>query len=96
MSEKKSPAQINIWQAQSILDSMQLAFQQLNALLERYGIRMYIYKVKLYSKEAKEHKPLDEDCPDAAHCIDYIVRIKCDSEYVANQLRQSIKESMSK
>ena len=51
------------------------------------------YKVKLYSKEAEEHKPLDEDCPDASLCIDYIVRVKCRDDYTCNKLREAIKQS---
>lgn len=83
--------QINIIQAQSILQSMQLAFEQIGALLKNYGIDIYLYKVKLYTKEAQEHKPIDEDCPDASLCIDYIVRIKCRDSYTCEKLREAIK-----
>ena len=83
--------QINIIQAQSMVQSMQLAFQQISALLSNYGIEMYLYKVKLYSKEAEEHKPIDEDCPDASLCIDYIVRVKCRDSYTCDKLREAIK-----
>ncbi|RLG74056.1 MAG: hypothetical protein DRO14_06100 [Thermoprotei archaeon] len=94
-SEKTPKAQarpqINIIQAQSMVQSMQLAFQQISALLANYGIEMYFYKVKLYSKEAEEHKPIDEDCPDASLCIDYVVRVKCRDDYTCSKLREAIK-----
>jgi len=84
--------QVNIIQAQNMIQSMQLAFQQISALLANYGIEMYMYKVKLYSKEAEEHKPIDEDCSDASLCIDYVVRIKCTDDYTCDKLREAVKQ----
>jgi hypothetical protein len=80
-----------ISQAQGLIQSMQMAFQQISTLLNRYGIDMYMYKVKLYLNESEEHKPIDEDCPDASLCIDYIVRIKCENDYICMKLKESIK-----
>lgn len=82
---------VNIVNAQGIIQSMQLAFEQMNSILKIYGINMYIYKVKLYRKEGEKHIAIDDDCEDASKCIDYIVRIKCDSEAICEKLKESIK-----
>jgi len=90
-SKTQVKPQVNIIDAQSMLASMQLAFQQLSSLLEGYGIQMYIYKVKLYKKLEEEGKGVDEDCPDARFCIDYIVRIKCRTDYICAKLKESLR-----
>jgi len=90
-SKPVNESKIDVMGAQSFLESMQLMFQQLSAVLENYGIQMYIYKVKLYKKQEAEGKPIDEDCPDARFCIDYIVRIKCRTDYICAKLKESIK-----
>lgn len=74
---------------QALSESMNMMFQQASEILRKYGIEIYMYKVKLYVKEAQEHKQIDEDCPDASLCIDWVVRIKCDNDYICNKLRES-------
>lgn len=68
---------------------MQLVFEQMNNILKQYGIEIYLYKIKLYVKEAQAREQLDEDCPDASLCIDWVVRIKCKEEKVCNELRKA-------
>jgi len=87
---------VNIGNVQGMLQGMQLAFQQMSSLLSAYGIEMYMYKVKLYSKESEEHKPIDEDCEDASLCFDYIVRIRCRDSYTCMKLKESIKQEGGK
>lgn len=84
-------AQTQIQVMKSMLDSLNMTFTQLNAFLQSYGIEMYIAKVKLYMKESEEHKPIDEDCPDASLCIDYIVRVKCSNDYLCMKLKEQIR-----
>jgi hypothetical protein len=87
----KNPNNVSIAQAQGLIQSMQIAFQQISTLLNRYGIDMYMYKVKLYLKESEQGMAIDEDCPNARLCIDYIVRIKCENDYICMKLKESIK-----
>lgn len=71
------------------LSSLQQSLESINIFLKQYGIEMYVYKIKLYREEAKEHKPIDQDCIDASLCIDWVVRIKCTSEEVCKKLREA-------
>jgi hypothetical protein len=94
MSNNQAPkpqAEATIQHAQGLIQSMQIAFQQVSSLLNRYGIDMYMYKVKLYLKESEQGIAIDEDCPNARLCIDYIVRIKCENDYICMKLKESIK-----
>lgn len=78
---------------QDMLNSLQLVFQSMNNVLKQHGIEMYIYKVKLYMKESQEHVQLDEDCPDASLCIDYIVRIKCNDADKCMKLKENLRQN---
>jgi hypothetical protein len=78
--------QNNINQAQLIAQSLQLAFQQANSILQAYGIQIYIHKIKLYLKETD---PIDSDCTDPQLCIDWIVRLKCVNDIICRELKES-------
>jgi len=81
---------VNVLPAQTLLQSMEQSFEQMNAILSMYGIEMYIYKVKTYMKEAQEGKPVDEDAPDARCVIDYIVRIKTKDPQIGMKLKETL------
>jgi hypothetical protein len=72
MSNSQTPkpqVEATIQQAQGLIQSMQIAFQQINTLLNRYGIDMYMYKVKLYLKESEQDMAIDEDCPKPGYAL---------------------------
>lgn len=71
------------------MNALTTAMNTYGALLEKMGLKMYVYKIALHSKEAAEKIAVDEDCTDA-NCIDYIVRIKCLNEEVCEKIRSNI------
>jgi len=81
---------VNVLPAQTLLQSMEQSFEQMNAILSMYGIEMYIYKVKTYKKEAEEGKPIDEDAQDPRCVIDYIVRVKTKDPQIGMKLKEAL------
>lgn len=81
---------VNVLPAQTLLQSMEQSFEQMNAILSMYGIEMYIYKVKTYKKEAEEGKPVDEDAPDARCVVDYIIRVKTKDPQLGMKLKEAL------
>ena len=80
--------------SQMLLQSFQVALEQASSLLKQFGIEMYIYKVKLYCREAEQHAMIDEDAPDASKVVDFVVRIKFADERLANAFREAYKLSL--
>ncbi len=76
-------------EVQSIAQALQQAIMQAGAILQLYGIQLYIYKVKLYIHEGENNQPVDEDCQNARQCIDWIVRIKCANEKLCAELKKA-------
>jgi len=93
---KMQNPKVNVLPAQTLLQGMEQSFEQMNSILQLYGIEMYIYKVKTYKKEAEEFilnlkgKPIDEDAPDPRCVIDYIVRVKTKDPNIGMKLKEAL------
>lgn len=71
-----------------MLNTLQSTFQMMSSFLANYGISMEIIKVVLNPKE------FDEKCQNSELCIDYVVRIYCDSDYICKKLKEEIKKDL--
>jgi hypothetical protein len=76
-------------EVQALVQALQQAITQANAILQMYGIQLYIYKVKLYMHESENNQAIDEDCQNAKQCIDWIVRIKCANERLCMEMKKA-------
>lgn len=81
---------VNVIPATTLLDSMETAFEQMNTVLNAFGIEMYIAKVKTYKKEADEGKEVDGKDPRTI--IDYIVRVEAKDPAIGMKLKEALLE----
>ncbi len=72
-----------------LLTQLATAMNTYGALLEKMGLKLYVYQIMLHSKEASENIAVDEDCTDA-NCIDYVVRIKCINRELCDKIRSNL------
>ena len=73
-----------------MMNQMNAFMNMAKAMLGASGIDFYVYKVVLHIKEEQSNSPVDEDCPDARLCIDYIFRLRCATPDVCSNIKQRI------
>jgi len=63
-----------------MIQQMNMLMEALRPYMELLGIKLYIDRIDLKPK----------DCPDL--CVDYVWRIKCETKYVCDKLREQLEK----